>query len=180
MRKTGTTLVTLLVWAVLCSCAMSGNAYAMNPDSDWQVDLRPGFSWLRTHERDYGGLSLTGGAAWRFWNQAQLRLDLQYAGFGVQQSEKVHFTDATLGLQYELDRLPIVPSFGLAMGSYISHSGVTHRWRTDFGIRTSFDLHYFFGENWALGGAARYHYVATDFPNTPIFLDLALKLVWEF
>ena len=180
MRKNEKTILFLLVWVVIGLLWAPTSAHAMNPDSEWQLDVRPGFSWLRQHERDYGGLSLTGGGAWRFWNQAQLRLDLQYAGFGVRNDKQVHFLDSTLGVQYEFDRLPIVPSLGLALGPYLSHSGLTHRWRTDLGIRTSFDLHYFFGETWALGGSARYHYLATDFPNTPIFLDLALKLVWEF
>ena len=166
----------LAAWALLTAFP------ALGRDGDqtlWQLELRPGYSWISDDNDEMEGFSIAAMGGYRVYDSLLGKLDLEYSSFDAYDFGRAQFVETALGLNYDIDFSPVVPTIGSGIGTLFRKKR-GEAWSTDLSWHVLGGVHYFVTETVGLGAEAKYHLLLSDLNQNPIYFTLAAKVVLAF
>lgn len=146
---------------------------------DWRVELRPGFAWTRSGDEDLAGMSVGVMAAYRLFDTVSLKLDGEWLFFDIDRPGEAHWIETTLGVAYDVDLTPLLPTLGAGVGPLFIRP-TRGEPSTEAVWHVLLALSYLLTEDFALGLEIRPHFILTRMNQDPFFLTLAAKLMLVF
>ncbi len=177
MRPTGLAIA-------IASLLVTGPARA--EEGEWRAGGQVGYATSTLGPRQGGGPAAFATGSYGVTEALSLKLRGGYSRHGLDADAKRKLTEGTsqvwlgsLGVEYTLDVLVVVPTFELGVGyTHIAEDG--RQPASELLLLAGVGLDYLWSRQWTVGLGAQYHVLLTDPGRTPVYVAFGPRLAYLF
>ncbi len=159
---------------------------ALAEEGEWRAGGQVGYATSTLGPRSGGGPAAFATGSYGMTEALTLKLRGGYSRHGLDADMKRKLTEGTsqvwlssLGVEYTLDVLVVVPTFELGVGyTHISEDGRPSA--SELLLLVGIGLDYLWSRKWTLGIGAQYHVLLTDPQRTPVYVAFGPRVAYLF
>lgn len=148
-------------------------------ESDWRIELRPGYTWLSRDDESMQGFSVGVMGAWRAFDNVFLKLDLDNMFLDINDPGRAYAINPALGINYDFDLAPLLPTIGTGLGPLFTQKEDS-AWSIDLSWHLLLSLQYFIRDDVGFGLEGKYFFILTDMNQNPIYATASAKVTLAF